>query len=68
MKSIVLACLFALIAVAYASPDSQYTNKYDNIDLDGILTNRRLLAGYIKCTLDQGKCTAAGKELKGEVC
>ncbi|XP_023942501.2 uncharacterized protein LOC112049010 [Bicyclus anynana] len=61
MKTIV--CLFALVAVCLAKPEL-YTDRYDNIDLDEILSNRRLLVPYIKCILDQGKCSPEGKELK----
>nr|UTN00841.1 chemosensory protein [Semanotus bifasciatus] len=42
----------------------QYTNKYDNVDLDGIIGNERLLKNYVNCLLDRGKCTADASELK----
>ncbi|XP_039759099.1 allergen Tha p 1-like [Pararge aegeria] len=61
MKTIIF--LFALVAVCLARPD-KYTDKYDNIDLDEIMDNRRLLLPYIKCLLDQGKCSPEAKELK----
>ncbi|XP_022112594.2 uncharacterized protein LOC110991530 [Pieris rapae] len=54
-------CLFAIIALAVAE---KYTDRYDNINLDEILANRRLLVPYMKCVLDEGKCSADGKELK----
>ncbi|CAG9762019.1 unnamed protein product [Ceutorhynchus assimilis] len=41
-----------------------YTTKYDNIDVDNILASKRLLKNYVNCLLDQGVCTAEGKELK----
>lgn len=66
MKSAVVFCVLFLAAVALARPDGDlYTDKYDNVDLDEILGNKKLLEGYIKCALDQGKCTPDGKELKG---
>nr|XP_034835521.1 uncharacterized protein LOC117991987 [Maniola hyperantus] len=61
MKTIV--CLFALVAVCLAGPE-KYTDRYDNIDLDEILANRRLLVPYLKCILEEGKCSPEGKELK----
>lgn len=64
MNSFMVLCLFGLVALAVARPDGQYTSKYDNVDLNQILSNRRLLTPYIKCMLDQGKCTPEGKELK----
>lgn len=44
----------------------QYTDRYDNINVDEILANRRLLMPYLKCLLDQGRCTPEGKEIKCE--
>lgn len=40
---------------------------YDGIDLDEILTNDRLLAGYVNCLLEKGPCTPDGKELKSKI-
>ena len=62
MKFVLLLCV--MVAVVYA--DDQYTNKYDNINLDEILENRRLLVAYFNCVMEKGKCTADGKELKGK--
>lgn len=65
MKAAVAFCVLFLAALALARPDDHYTDKYDNVDLDEILANKKLLEGYVKCILDQGKCTPDGKELKG---
>lgn len=51
---------------AVALADDRYTTKYDNVDLDTILTSDRLLKNYVNCLLDKGSCTPDGKELKGE--
>lgn len=60
-----IVCVLALVAIVAARPETdKYTDRYDNIDIDEILSNRRLLTPYIKCILDQGKCSAEGKELK----
>ncbi|CAB3234968.1 unnamed protein product [Arctia plantaginis] len=67
MKCIIILCLFGLAAVAYARPNGTYTDKYDSINLDEILKNRRLLIPYVKCILDEGKCTPEGKELKSHI-
>lgn len=58
---VVLSCV---VAVAIAS--DKYTDKYDNIDIQEILDNKRLLQAYVDCLMERGKCTAEGKELKGE--
>lgn len=54
---------FALVVVVVVSAD-KYTNKYDDIDVDRILQNGRVLTNYIKCMLDEGPCTNEGRELK----
>ncbi|KAL3285567.1 hypothetical protein HHI36_000097 [Cryptolaemus montrouzieri] len=56
--------LFFTYAAFVLSQDSPYTTKYDNIDIDRILGNDRILTNYIKCMMDQGSCTAEGRDLK----
>ncbi|NP_001292428.1 ejaculatory bulb-specific protein 3-like precursor [Plutella xylostella] len=63
MKSAAFIALF-LIGKAVCEDKPTYTTKYDNIDLDEILSSERLLTGYVNCLLDQGPCTPDGKELK----
>lgn len=58
--------IFCLLAIVIAS--DKYTDKYDNIDLDEVLNNRRLLVAYSNCILEKGKCTPEARELKGEEC
>lgn len=43
-----------------------YTNKYDNIDIDAVIANERLLKNYIGCLLENNPCTPDGKELKSK--
>ncbi|XP_063385784.1 allergen Tha p 1-like [Cydia fagiglandana] len=66
MNSFLILCVLALAAAASARPET-YTNKFDNVDLEEILSNRRLLIPYLKCVLEQGKCTPDGKELKSHI-
>ncbi|KAM7349333.1 antennal protein 10 isoform 2-T2 [Cochliomyia hominivorax] len=48
-----------------AAPLKQtYDNKFDNIDIDEILGQERLLNNYIKCLEGLGPCTPDGKMLK----
>lgn len=39
-------------------------DKFENIDFDSILNNKRVLTSYINCLTDKGPCTPQGKELK----
>ncbi|XP_059487412.1 uncharacterized protein LOC132203567 [Neocloeon triangulifer] len=41
-----------------------FPSRLDNIDMDRILTNRRLVHNYVGCMVNQKPCTAEGKEFK----
>ncbi|ENN78077.1 ejaculatory bulb-specific protein 3 [Dendroctonus ponderosae] len=56
----VVSALLVLIS-AQSSP---YTSKYDNVDVDKILKNDRVLTNYIKCLMEEGPCTPEGRELR----
>ncbi|KMQ88507.1 ejaculatory bulb-specific protein 3 [Lasius niger] len=62
-----LVCLFAVSAIVhvYGRPQ-QYTDKFDNIDIDAILQNDRLLKRYVDCVLDKPnvRCPSEAIELK----
>nr|AKW47187.1 chemosensory protein 5 [Chrysopa pallens] len=67
MKYAITFAIVALATIVYALPkpdDEKYTTKYDNVDVDSILSNERLLKNYIDCIEGKGKCTAEGEELK----
>lgn len=57
--------LCAVCAAEVAQPKT-YTTKYDNIDLDEIIHNDRLLKNYVDCLLEKGRCTPDGLELKSK--
>ncbi|XP_037937027.1 uncharacterized protein LOC119670715 isoform X1 [Teleopsis dalmanni] len=42
-----------------------YDTKFDNVNLDELLGQERLLKNYIKCLESTGPCTPDGKMLKG---
>uniref|UniRef100_A0A2A4J6K0 Chemosensory protein n=1 Tax=Heliothis virescens TaxID=7102 RepID=A0A2A4J6K0_HELVI len=70
MNSAIVLCVVALAGMVLARPDGdgdKYTSKWDNVDLDEILANDRLLVPYIKCVLDEGKCAPDAKELKEHI-
>ncbi|XP_013187461.1 ejaculatory bulb-specific protein 3 [Amyelois transitella] len=56
---IIIACL---IAAAFAA--DKYNAKYDNFDVDTLISNDRLLKAYINCFLDKGRCTPEGADFK----
>ncbi|XP_028163097.1 allergen Tha p 1-like [Ostrinia furnacalis] len=47
--------------------EKKYTDRFDDINIEEIIANRRLLVPYLKCVLDKGRCTPEGKELKAHV-
>lgn len=62
MKCVIIIGL-ALIGVC--TSEDKYTDRYDDINVDEILSNKRLFTSYIKCLMDQGRCTPEGNTLKG---
>lgn len=65
-KFFVLAvCVLAVVATLDAAA-TKFTTKYDNVNLDEILSNDRLFTSYTNCILDKGKCTTDGAELKSK--
>jgi len=61
----ILVSTLVLSEAARDRREEKYTTKYDNINIDEILASERLLGNYIKCLLDQGRCSPEGTELKG---
>lgn len=49
-----------------AAGTASYDSKFDNVDLDEILSQERLLNNYIKCLESLGPCTPDAKMLKGK--
>ncbi|VVC26972.1 Insect odorant-binding protein A10/Ejaculatory bulb-specific protein 3 [Cinara cedri] len=71
------ALLFAVVAVLVALMDrtataapqketasTEYTNKFDNIDIDQVLASKRLVNNYVQCLMDKKPCSAEGSELR----
>ena len=67
IKMKVVLALTLLAALGEAVPSGGYTNKFDNVDLDEILSNDRLYKKYFDCLMAKGKCPPDGKQLKGGV-
>lgn len=66
-----LYCVIFLLSISAitlgeVAEKTSYTTKYDNIDLDEIIHNDRLLKNYVDCLLEKGRCTPDGLELKSK--
>uniref|UniRef100_A0A8D9A9E6 Ejaculatory bulb-specific protein 3 n=1 Tax=Cacopsylla melanoneura TaxID=428564 RepID=A0A8D9A9E6_9HEMI len=57
-------CAVVIVGVLAKPQAKKYTTKYDNINLEEILANDRLLNNYYNCLMEEGKCTPDGSELK----
>ncbi|CAH2042105.1 unnamed protein product, partial [Iphiclides podalirius] len=64
MNFLLFAALAALAVVAAADT---YTDRYDSMNVDDVIANKRLLVAYVKCVLDKGRCTPEGRELKSHI-
>uniref|UniRef100_A0A1B6LFB3 Uncharacterized protein n=1 Tax=Graphocephala atropunctata TaxID=36148 RepID=A0A1B6LFB3_9HEMI len=64
MSPVLVLGLTCLVASVAASPAGKYTTKFDNIDLDQIINNERLMNSYFNCLMERGHCTPDGEELK----
>lgn len=63
--AIALFLLTYLMTLVLSRPeDPKYESKYDNIDIDQILTNKRLMDNYMKCLVKEGSCTPDGQLLR----
>lgn len=58
-------CIVAIIIMIRSAP-VKYGSKFENVNVDEILDNDRMLNAYFKCLMDTGKCTTEGEELKSE--
>lgn len=62
MKTL-LVLSFVVVAVFAAD---KYNSKYDNFDVETLISNERLLKSYIFCFLDKGRCTPEGSDFKSK--
>lgn len=62
----ILALLATTFTAISTSTTTAYDTKYDNIDLDEVLTNERLLKNYVNCLMGEGPCSPDGQELKSK--
>nr|ALG36162.1 chemosensory protein 9 [Sclerodermus sp. MQW-2015] len=66
---LVLLVVLAVARCVFTAPedtttDNKYTTKYDQVDVDAIVRNERLVNSYVGCLLDRNSCTPDAAELK----
>ncbi|KAF4529196.1 hypothetical protein B566_EDAN011442 [Ephemera danica] len=64
MQCFVAVLVLVSVALSLAVPQESYTTKWDNINVEEILTSDRLLKNYMNCVVDKGKCTPDASELQ----
>ncbi|XP_047116804.1 ejaculatory bulb-specific protein 3-like [Schistocerca piceifrons] len=63
--TVAAAALLLLLALAEAAgPQEALYAKYENLDVDRMLRNQRLVAATIKCLMDEAPCTPEARDLK----
>lgn len=65
MKVIFLFLTVVIVAVC-ADEDEKYTSRFDDINLDELLSNQRLVKKHHECLMDRGTCTRELVELKSK--
>nr|AKI84395.1 CSP12 [Holotrichia parallela] len=64
-KVLVVLVVFATINLGQG--EEYFKGKYDNLDVHGILANRRLIKPFYDCLMEKGTCTPEGSDLKSVV-
>lgn len=67
MKQFVFIAFVVVATIAASNAAEKYTSRFDNVNVDQILSNDRILNSYIKCLLEKGPCTQEGRELKSKL-
>lgn len=53
-----------LFGLVYMVVSQQLPAKFNQVNIEAVLSNDRVLTNYLKCLLDKGACTREGRELK----
>lgn len=66
ITSLVSVLILITVASSNVIENKTYTTKYDNVDIEEVIKNERLLKNYVDCLLEKGHCTPDGIELRSE--
>jgi hypothetical protein len=62
----IVGIIVGVATVVAAAPAEFYQSRYDHIDIQSILNNRRMVNHYAACLLSQGACPPQGLDLKSK--
>lgn len=66
MKTQLICLSLFIAAVAGAANEGYYKLRFDELNLNEVLPNYRLVKSYYKCIVGSGRCTKEGKELRSK--
>nr|AWW17234.1 chemosensory protein 10 [Riptortus pedestris] len=67
LATVVLVLLAAPQAWAEEEEDDIYKKIFDDVDVDSILNNDRILDTYLKCFFNTGPCSNLAETMKGKI-
>ncbi|EFN89732.1 ejaculatory bulb-specific protein 3 [Harpegnathos saltator] len=62
-----IVAIIGIALVSILTAEEFYSDKYDDIDVKGILQNDRLRDQYYECFIDKGPCTTADMKFYKEI-
>ncbi len=62
---LVVIAVVALLGGSVSAQSTQQRQALENIDVDNVLQNKKLVDGYIRCVTEKGRCSKDGEDLKG---
>ncbi|XP_015366819.1 PREDICTED: ejaculatory bulb-specific protein 3 [Diuraphis noxia] len=48
----------------FTAPSGYYISTYDNVDVGRLLRNKMFVSGFIKCFVNEGRCSPEGQQVK----
>ncbi|XP_046662387.1 ejaculatory bulb-specific protein 3-like [Homalodisca vitripennis] len=67
MFGVVTVGVVIVVAAAAVADAQHYSSRWDNVQVEPILKNERLLKTYFRCVMDEGKCSPDAAELKKNI-
>nr|AXY87870.1 chemosensory protein 1 [Subpsaltria yangi] len=64
MLTFVFVSALTFVYLAGVAPQTLYSPKYEQIDYEKILSNKRILESYVKCVTEKGPCTPEATDIK----
>lgn len=63
---ITTGCFLKIASALTITRDGFYDTKYNHLDIERVLNNKRLVTYYAQCLLGEGPCTPQGTEFKSK--